>query len=110
MFETLNTRGKDLATADLLKNHLARLLREKNSHGDSVKVKWSTMSDNIKAIGAEDVDLDMFIYHYWLAKNNFVQKRDLFKVAKNPSKTKQQPKSYSTNSSLTQKLIEIYLR
>ncbi|WP_254068124.1 hypothetical protein [Acidovorax sp. SRB_14] len=68
------------------------------------------MSDNIKAIGAEDVDLDMFIYHYWLAKNNFVQKRDLFKVAKNPSKTKQQPKSYSTNSSLTQKLIEIYLR
>ena len=82
VFETLNTRGKDLATADLLKNHLARLLREKNSLSDDVKVRWSLMSDNIKSISADGVDLDGFLYHYWLASNTFTQKRDIFKSVK----------------------------
>lgn len=88
VFETLNTRGKDLATADLLKNHLARLLREKNSQSDDVKVRWSFMSDNIKTISAEGVDLDGFLYHYWLATNQFTQKRDIFKTVKTSVKTK----------------------
>jgi uncharacterized protein with ParB-like and HNH nuclease domain len=57
VFETLNTRGKDLATADLIKNHLARLLREKNPGSDDVKVRWSMMSDYIKTITIESIDL-----------------------------------------------------
>jgi|JI9StandDraft_2_1071091.scaffolds.fasta_scaffold16888_5 hypothetical protein len=88
VFETLNTRGKDLATADLLKNHLARLLREKNALSDDVKVRWSLMSDNIKSITAEGVELDGFLYHYWLATNQFTQKRDIFKAVKTSVKTK----------------------
>nr|WP_295777982.1 DUF262 domain-containing protein [Rhodoferax sp.] len=88
VFETLNTRGKDLATADLLKNHLARLLREKNALSDDVKVRWSLMSDNIKSISAEGVDLDGFLYHYWLATNQFTQKRDIFKAVKASVKNK----------------------
>jgi uncharacterized protein with ParB-like and HNH nuclease domain len=88
VFETLNTRGKDLATADLLKNHLARLLREKNAQSDDVKVRWSLMSDNIKSISAEGVDLDGFLYHFWLATNQFTQKRDIFKAVKASVKTK----------------------
>lgn len=88
VFETLNTRGKDLATTDLLKNHLARLLREKNPLSDDVKVRWSLMSDNIKAISAEGVDLDGFLYHYWLATNTFTQKRDIFKTVKETVKNR----------------------
>lgn len=88
VFETLNTRGKDLATTDLLKNHLARLLREKNPLSDDVKVRWSLMSDNIKAISADGIDLDGFLYHYWLSTNAFTQKRDIFKVVKETVKNK----------------------
>lgn len=88
VFETLNTRGKDLATADLLKNHLARLLREKNAMSDDVKVRWSFMSDNIKSISADGVDLDGFLYHYWLATNQFTQKRDIFKAVKEAVKNR----------------------
>lgn len=88
VFETLNTRGKDLASTDLLKNHLARLLRERNPQSDDVKVRWSIMSDNIKAISAEGVDLDGFLYHYWLSTNSFVRKRDIFKVIRETVKTK----------------------
>ena len=82
VFETLNTRGKDLATTDLLKNHLARLLREKNALSDDVKVRWSSISDNIKAISGDGVELDSFLYHYWLANNAFTQRKDLFKVVR----------------------------
>lgn len=88
VFETLNTRGKDLATADLIKNHLARLLREKNSNSDDVKVRWSVMSDNIKAISIEGIDLDGFLYHYWLATNTVTQKREIFKAVRTTIKTK----------------------
>ncbi|MBU0588778.1 MAG: DUF262 domain-containing HNH endonuclease family protein [Gammaproteobacteria bacterium] len=88
VFETLNTRGKDLATTDLLKNHLARILREKNSLNDDVKVRWSLMSDNIKSISADGIDLDGFLYHYWLASNPFTQKRDIFKAVKESVKSK----------------------
>lgn len=96
VFETLNTRGKDLATTDLLKNHLARLLREKNPLSDDVKVRWSIISDNIKAISAEGVDLDGFLYHYWLASNAFTQKRDIFKSIK----------STVTNKASAKKLLD----
>ena len=48
VFETLNTRGKDLTTADLLKNHLARLLRATNARGDVVRSKWATITENTR--------------------------------------------------------------
>jgi len=88
VFETLNTRGKDLASTDLLKNHISRLLREKNSFSDDVKVRWTSISENIKAISTEGIDLDGFFYHYWLANYSFTHKRDIFKVVKNHIKTK----------------------
>lgn len=88
VFETLNTRGKDLATTDLLKNHLARLLRERNALSDDVKVRWSSISENIKAISGDGIELDSFLYHYWLANNSFTQRKDLFKVVRENVKNK----------------------
>lgn len=98
VFETLNTRGKDLTTSDLLKNHLARLLKASNARGDSVRVKWESVIENIKAIELDDVSVDEFIYHYWLAKNDFTKARDIFKVAK---------KSIVTKASATKTLNEL---
>ena len=88
VFETLNTRGKDLTTSDLLKNHLARLLRATNARGDIVRSTWVTIMDNIKTIQLVDVSIDDFVYHYWLAKNDFAKARDIFKLAKKVITTK----------------------
>jgi tetratricopeptide (TPR) repeat protein len=103
VFETLNTRGKDLTTSDLLKNHLARLLRASNARGDSVRVKWESVIENIKAIELDDVSVDEFLYHYWLAKNDFTKARNIFKAAKKvidkkavAAKTLDELYSYST--------------
>jgi hypothetical protein len=41
IFETLNTRGKDLGPADLIKNNLTRMLRPTNKAVDIAKDKWT---------------------------------------------------------------------
>lgn len=107
VFETLNTRGKDLATTDLLKNHLARLLREKNPLNDDVKVRWSFMTDNIKSISAEGIDLDGFctIIGY---QTEILHKRKIFsRLLKKMSKTRLQQKNYLMTFKPIQKFIEI---
>ena len=40
IFETLNTRGKDLQVADLVKNHLTRILRVRNKGVDAARDRW----------------------------------------------------------------------
>ncbi|WP_284424936.1 HNH endonuclease family protein, partial [Acidovorax sp. SUPP1855] len=64
------------------------LIREKNALNDDVKVRWSFMNDNIKAISADGIDLDGFLYHYWISHGNFTQKKDIFKTIKENIKNK----------------------
>ena len=47
IFETLNTRGKDLALTDLLKNHFLKSIKGKGSV-DSAKILWTKILTNIE--------------------------------------------------------------
>ncbi|BDZ44286.1 hypothetical protein GCM10025866_01950 [Naasia aerilata] len=80
IFETLNTRGKDLAVTDLVKNHFAKLLRSKNAV-DSVKIKWSTILETIHE-SAADINTDSFIYHFWASRHEAVPAKKLYPVVK----------------------------
>lgn len=82
IFETLNTRGKDLTSADLLKNYLAKQLRQSNSKNDLLGIEWKKIRDNVDKIDFPDVKLDNFIYHYWLSTKEFTTEREIFKKAK----------------------------
>lgn len=79
IFETLNTRGKDLALSDLVKNHFTKLLKVKNKGIDQPKEKWSTLRETIEGSKAE-LDSDTFIHHYWLSKYEYVTAKNLFNV------------------------------
>lgn len=87
IFETLNTRGKDLTSADLLKNYLAKLLRQKNIQNDVLSISWERIRSNIDKIDLVDVKLETFLYHYWLATKEFTTEREIFKKAKENLKT-----------------------
>jgi hypothetical protein len=77
IFETMNTRGKDLSIADLLKSHLLKLIRPKNANVDIYKEKWN---DIVTIIQGLDVPLDEFLYHHWLSKyERYVPAKRLFK-------------------------------
>jgi len=80
IFETLNTRGKDLALADLLRNHFAKLIRA-SSEVDQVKEKWSRVHDTIKSSPVQ-LDPDAFIVHSWQSRYDFVTKAKTFQKVK----------------------------
>ena len=82
IFETLNTRGKDLTSADLLKNHLAKQLRQPNSKNDIISIEWKKIRDNIDSIEIPDIKLDNFVYHFWLATKEFTTEKEIYKRAK----------------------------
>ncbi|MCY1627122.1 DUF262 domain-containing protein [Staphylococcus pettenkoferi] len=71
IFETLNARGKDLETSDLLKNHLFRIASKNINH---VKTQWEKMLDNL---GKSDAT--KFIRHYWNSQDKFIREKDLYK-------------------------------
>lgn len=64
IFETLNTRGKGLTSADLLKNHLAKQFRQSNANNDTISIQWKKIRDNIDSIEISDIKLDNFVYHF----------------------------------------------
>ena len=80
IFETLNTRGKDLAVTDLVKNHFTKNMKSKGSV-DSVKIKWTTILETIHNSSA-DISPDSFIYHYWASRHEAVPLKRLFPVMK----------------------------
>lgn len=62
IFETLNTRGKDLSVGDLVKNYLTKHIRAKNTNVDIPKDKWNIIRGNIDST-AKDLDIDTFLLH-----------------------------------------------
>ena len=106
IFETLNTRGKDLRVADLVKNYLTKLIKAKNANVDIPKDKWNVIRDNIDSTSM-DLDLDTFLLHVWLSKYEFTTTKVLYKKIKSTIKQKHASSFLDelTNDSITYKTI-----
>jgi hypothetical protein len=81
IFETLNTRGKDLSLTDLVKNHLTKHLKAKSASIDQTKEKWEQVLETIQG-SSVDLDTDTFLHHFWLSKYDYLPAKRLFKVLK----------------------------
>lgn len=81
IFETLNSRGMNLTISDLLKNHLFRNLKQKNTKVDTAKVRWESIHDLFDQSSA-NVDMDSFIHHQWLSNHDYVSGPKLFRAIK----------------------------
>lgn len=80
IFETLNTRGKDLAVSDLVKNHFTKHLKAKGTV-DVAKLKWSEILETIHNSSA-DISSDTFIYHFWSSRYEALPLKKIFPVLK----------------------------
>ena len=76
IFETLNTRGKDLALSDLVKNLFTRILKA-TGDVDHAKLKWEEILDTILKSSA-DLSPDTFIVHSWQSRFDAVTKAKTF--------------------------------
>ena len=88
IFETLNTRGKDLSVGDLVKNYLTKHIKAKNKIVDIPKDKWNIIRNNIDST-SKDLDIDTFLLHIWLSKFEFTTTKTLFKKLKKTIKPSQ---------------------
>lgn len=80
IFETLNTRGKDLALSDLVKTHFTKNLKVTNTV-DAVKEKWGSVMRTIHDSSA-DITSDAYIYHFWASRYEAVPQKKLYPVIK----------------------------
>lgn len=78
VFETLNARGVQLSSSDLLKNYLFSLVDRDHthqSHIDTLENKWAQLTDNIKA-----EKLPEFLRYYWNTQHKSIRANEVFKV------------------------------
>lgn len=90
IFETLNSRGKDLEVVDLLKNLLLSKQRSSgNPAADSSRATWDRMRNELEASDHKKrIDPNRFILHWWLSQEEYVAERKLFPAVKKKIKTK----------------------
>ena len=81
IFETMNTRGKDLEPSDLIKSHLTKLLKPSNKNVDISKDFWGKIVDTIEGSEA-DLTVTTFLHHYWLSRYDYVTVKGLYKDVK----------------------------
>lgn len=81
IFETLNTRGKDLTASDLAKNHVLRLLPAKGKDLDRAKDHWQDILKNLEE-SKKAIQATTFLHHHWLSKYPFTTEKLLFKAIK----------------------------
>lgn len=74
IFETLNDRGLDLTTVDLIKNELFKNC-SKDMHFEKYKNRWLDILNNFE----DAKSVKSFIRHYWIANFNEVSHANLFK-------------------------------
>jgi len=77
VFETLNSRGVELTSTDLLKNYLFSLVAKSTSDLEQVKKQWKKIID---IIGLKN--FPVFLRHYLNTKIKLINKGYLFKAIK----------------------------
>lgn len=86
LFETLNDRGLELATSDLLKNFL---LGKSSGRINEVKTNWLAMKTTLESFDAGN-SIVMYIRHLWCSEYGLVRDKELYNAIKreitNPSK------------------------
>lgn len=90
VFETLNARGVQLSSADLLKNYLFSVVdpntdNKKDQELNELENLWANL---ISKLGPEKIQ--DFLRYYWNSKNKTVRKNELFKAMRNSIKIKKE--------------------
>lgn len=88
VFETLNARGVQLSSADLLKNYLFSVVDETKPHISEIEELENIWSKIIGKLGEQKVE--DYLRYYWNNANKSVGKKDLFKVIRGSIKSKEQ--------------------
>lgn len=79
VFETLNTRGKDLGVADLVRNHLLSNLKQDNVDVDLARDSFERILNLFRSSRA-DINMNKFLLHQWLSQYSYTSEGKLFRA------------------------------
>ena len=85
VFETLNARGVQLSSSDLLKNYLFSVANSNDLHQtklDELENIWAEIADILK-----DNQVSEFLRFYWNCTHKTIRKNQLYKTIRNEIKT-----------------------
>lgn len=88
VFETLNARGVQLSSSDLLKNYLFSIVDETKPHNNEIEELeklWSSIIGKLGTLKFED-----YLRYFWNSSHKTVSKKNLFKTIKNEINSKEQ--------------------
>lgn len=88
VFETLNARGVQLSSSDLLKNYLFSVVDETKPHISEIQELENIWSKIVGKLG--DQKFEDYLRYYWNSLNKSVGKKNLFKTIKSTIKNKDQ--------------------
>lgn len=81
IFETLNAKGKDLMTIDLIKNKVFKLL-DQDHPDDGAKRLWTNFKKEL-ASREKRINPTTFLRHYWLSKYEFTTESQIYESFNN---------------------------
>jgi len=81
IFETLNARGRDLKTSDLVKNLILKTIKNSHYSLDSPKEAWNRLVKRFDDISDSSV-IDAFLLHFWISKHSYTTDKKLFAFIK----------------------------
>ncbi len=93
VFETLNSRGVQLSSGDLIKNYLFTIIDENNTAPgnviDKIEERWAKIGDDIG-----DKSYTNYILDEWNSRNELIRKSALFREIRKKINTKQKADNY----------------
>lgn len=87
VFETLNSRGVQLSSSDLLKNYLFSVVDETKPHHSEIDELENIWSSIVGALGNQK--FEEYLRYYWNSYNKTIRKNNLFKTIKKHIDNKQ---------------------
>lgn len=92
IFETLNSRGKDLEPAEIIKTHLmSQIAKEPDKVKTEFSDKWNEISEKF---GKNSEKLTKFIRIYWAASHRLVSSKQLYRSISMEIKSSNDTKSF----------------
>ncbi len=79
IFETLNTRGKDLGVSDLVRNLLLSYLKQDNADVDLARDAFERILHLFRSSRA-DINVNKFLLHQWLSQYSYTSEAKLFRA------------------------------
>jgi len=93
IFETLNTRGKDLTLSDMVRTQITRLIPQSNKHVDRPKERYAAIIEGFEASESE-ISMSSFLHHYWLSRHDYTTEKKLYKAIKKQVRSREEAKVF----------------